>query len=167
MTDSDYLDALSNGRALVRNATLGILESNDLDALVYPTSECPASPLPDVDDSTFECESGPSATNIANISGFPDIQVPAGFTSDGLPVTISLLGEAYGEPTLLGLAYSYEQATMLRMPPTTTPPLPGEVFEYEPVPEPSSVIGLTVVGLAALGLKLKQRQPTPTRRLFN
>ena len=158
LTDADYLDALNNGRALVRNATLDILESNDLDALIYPTSRCPASPLPGVDDPTFVCNSGPSATNIANISGFPDIQVPAGFTSDGLPITISFLGPAYSEPTLLGLAYAYEQGTLNRLPPESTPPLPGETFEYEPVPEPSTTIGLTVFGLTALGLKLKQRR---------
>ena len=157
LTDPDYLDALDNGRALVRNAVLEILESNDLDALIYPTSSCPASPLPGVEDPTFVCNSVPSASNVANISGFPDIQVPTGFTSDGLPVTISFLGEAYDEPTLLGLAYAYEQATQLRMPPLTTPPLPGEEFEYEPVPEPDATVALSAIALTALGLKLKQK----------
>ena len=164
LSDPDYLDALNNGKALVTNAVLDLLESNDLDALIYPTSRCPASPLPGVDDPTFVCNSGPSATNIANISGFPDIQVPAGFTSDGLPITISLLGPAYSEPTLLGLAYSYEQATMLRLPPTTTPLLPGEVFEYEPVPEPSATIGLTLFGLTVLSLKLKHHRKIPRNK---
>lgn len=158
LTDPDYQDALNNGRALVRNAVLELLESNDLDALIYPTSRCPADPLPGVEDPTFVCNSGPSATNIANISGFPDIQVPTGFTADGLPVTISFLGEAYDESTLLGLAYAYEQATQFRMPPSTTPPLPGEEFEYESVPEPDATVALSVFGLMALGLKLKQRQ---------
>lgn len=158
LTDPDYLDALVNGRALVRNATLNILESNDLDALIYPTSSCPASPLPGVTDPTFVCDAVPSATNIANISGFPDIQVPAGFTKDGLPITISLLGREYSEPTLIGLAYSYEQATMLRLPPTTTPALAGETFNYEPIPENTSAPAVALFGLAALGLKLKQQR---------
>jgi len=158
LTDSDYLDALVNGRALVRNATLDILESNDLDALIYPTSSCPASPLSGVADATFVCDAVPSATNIANISGFPDIQIPAGFTDDGLPITISLLGRAYSEPTLIGLAYSYEQATMLRLPPTTTPALSGETFEYEPVPEPTSVTSVALFGLTTLSLQFKRRR---------
>jgi len=163
LSDHDYLDALNNGRALVTNAVLDLLESNDLDALIYSTSSCPASPLPSVSDPTFVCNAVPSATNIANISGFPDIQVPAGFTEDGLPTTISFLGRAYSEPTLLGFAYSYEQATMNRLPPGTTPPLPREMFEYEPVPEPSSTVALGVFGLAALGLKLKQRSKIQKR----
>ena len=49
--------------------------------------------------------------------------VPAGFTSDGLPVGITFFGRAYSEPTLLKLAYSYEQATHHRIPPKTTPAL--------------------------------------------
>ena len=158
LSDPDYLDALNNGKALVTNAVLDLLESNNLDALIYPTSRCPASPLPGVDDPTFVCSSGPSATNIANISGFPDIQVPAGFTSDGLPITISLLGPAYSEPELLGLAYSYEQATMLRSPSSLVPALPGEEFEYEPVPEPPATIALTVVGFTLLGLRLRRHR---------
>lgn len=158
LSDPDYLDAVNNGQAFVTNAVLDILESNNLDALIYPTSSCPPSPLPNVSDPTFVCDSVPSATNIANISGFPDIQVPAGFTEDGLPTTVSFLGRAYSEPTLLGFAYSYEQATMNRLPPGTTPPLPGEMFEYEPVPEPSSTVALGVFGLGFLRLKLKQRR---------
>jgi Asp-tRNA(Asn)/Glu-tRNA(Gln) amidotransferase A subunit family amidase len=52
------------------------------------------------------------------------ITVPAGFTSDGLPVGITFFGRAYSEPTLLKLAYAYEQATHHRIPPDTTPALP-------------------------------------------
>jgi Asp-tRNA(Asn)/Glu-tRNA(Gln) amidotransferase A subunit family amidase len=50
--------------------------------------------------------------------------VPAGFTSDNLPVGITFFGQPYSEPTLLKLAYAYEQATHHRVPPKTTPPLP-------------------------------------------
>src|SRR5438552_923847 len=49
--------------------------------------------------------------------------VPAGFTSDNLPVGITLFCKPYTEPTLLKLAYAYEQATHHRVPPRTTPPL--------------------------------------------
>ena len=123
--------------------------------ILYPTSRCPAAPI--TSDPTYVCRSGPSASNLANISGFPDVSVPVGFTSDGLPIDVSFLGPAYSEPTLLELAYAYEQATQLRLPPTTTPPLPGEEFEYEPVPEPSSTAAVAMFGLTIVGLKLKQR----------
>jgi amidase len=51
------------------------------------------------------------------------ITVPSGFTEGGLPAGITFLGPAYTEPTLLTLAYAYEQATRHRVPPGTTPPL--------------------------------------------
>ena len=50
--------------------------------------------------------------------------VPAGFTADNLPVGITFFGRPYDEPTLLKLAYAYEQATRHRAPPKTTPALP-------------------------------------------
>src|SRR6185295_6232081 len=52
--------------------------------------------------------------------------VPAGFTSDGLPVGLTFLGRAYDEPTLLKFAYAYEQATHHRVPPKSTPALPAK-----------------------------------------
>lgn len=160
LTDPDYLSTLENGTALIENTIVSIMDANNLDAIVYPTSTCPATPLPSVEDPTYVCDSVPSASSLANISGFPDVSVPAGFTEAGLPINISLLGRAYSEPTLLGLAYSYEQATMFRHPPSTTPPLPGEEFEYQPVPEPSENAALTVLSLSALfGLRFRQKRP--------
>ena len=55
---------------------------------------------------------GLGGTNIANLTGFPDLIVPAGFTGDRLPVAISFFGAAFSEPRLLALGYSFEQATM-------------------------------------------------------
>jgi Asp-tRNA(Asn)/Glu-tRNA(Gln) amidotransferase A subunit family amidase len=52
------------------------------------------------------------------------IAVPAGFTADGLPAGITFLGGPFSEPTIIKLAYAYEQATRHRRPPTTTPALP-------------------------------------------
>jgi Asp-tRNA(Asn)/Glu-tRNA(Gln) amidotransferase A subunit family amidase len=52
------------------------------------------------------------------------VTVPSGFTSDDLPVGITFFGKPYSEPALLRLAYAYEQTTLRRVPPKTTPPLP-------------------------------------------
>jgi amidase len=57
------------------------------------------------------------------VTGFPEITVPAGFTTNGLPVGVSFFGRPYAEPRLIGLAYAYEQATGARKPPPSTPPL--------------------------------------------
>lgn len=53
-----------------------------------------------------------------------------GFTKQGLPVGLTFFGLPYSEPTLLGLAYAYEQATQFRKPPASTPALPSENFNY-------------------------------------
>jgi amidase len=73
-----------------------------------------------------------SATNIANLTGFPDLIVPAGFTGDNLPVGISFFGPAFSEQKLLSLGYSFEHATRARRRPVHTPALKGEFIS---VPE--------------------------------
>jgi amidase len=60
------------------------------------------------------------------MTGYPDLIVPAGFTSDRLPVGISFIGTAFSEAKLLGLGYAFEQATRARRDPVLTPALPRE-----------------------------------------
>jgi amidase len=62
----------------------------------------------------------PGLSGIAAVAGYPHITVPAGYIR-GLPVGISFVGRAWSEPTLIKLAYSYEQATKHRRPPTFPP----------------------------------------------
>lgn len=50
-------------------------------------------------------------------AGYPSITVPAGYTNSGMPVGLTLTGGAYSEPTLIELAYSYEQHSMKRISP--------------------------------------------------
>jgi amidase len=69
-----------------------------------------------------------SATNIANLTGFRDLILPAGFTSDRLPVGISFFGPAFSEARLLALGYAFEQATKARRDPVLTPPLQREAI---------------------------------------
>ena len=58
----------------------------------------------------------------AAIAGYPDITVPMGFVS-GLPAGVSFFGRAWSEPTLLRVAYAFEQATNHRRAPTFAPTL--------------------------------------------
>ena len=74
--------------------------------------------------------SGGSAVILANLTGFPDLIVPAGFTGRGLPVSLSFLGTSFSEPRLLALGYAFEQLTRAHRLPARTPPLPGETIEY-------------------------------------
>jgi amidase len=56
------------------------------------------------------------STSPAAVAGYPHITVPGGMVH-GLPVGISFFGKAWSEPTLIRLAYAFEQATQLRKPP--------------------------------------------------
>jgi aspartyl-tRNA(Asn)/glutamyl-tRNA(Gln) amidotransferase subunit A len=47
----------------------------------------------------------------ANLTGHPAIAIPCGFTRDGLPVGLQLIGPKWGESTLLAIAFAFEQAT--------------------------------------------------------
>ena len=125
LQDYDYLAMANHGIPLVREILRGLLGQKDLDAIVYPTS--PRRPgLLGEDRGSSSPDPAVSATNLANLSGFPDLIVPAGFTSNGLPVGISFFGLPFSEPTLFGLGYAFEQITKARRDPVHTPPLPGE-----------------------------------------
>jgi amidase len=120
-----YTSVRDYGLPLVRAAVEGLFAAEKLDAIVYPTAtRRPAllSALPD----TAPASPTASATNIANLTGFPDLIVPAGFTGDNLPVGISFFGPAFSEQKLLSLGYSFEQATHARRRPVHTPALKGE-----------------------------------------
>jgi amidase len=121
LTDPEYLAVRDHGLPMLRGIVAGIMSSQNLDAIVYPTSPNRPSFIDGGGGG-----GGPSATNFANLTGFPDLIVPAGFTSDPLPVGISFLGPAFSEARLLGLGYAFEQATMARRDPQHTPALPGE-----------------------------------------
>jgi amidase len=130
LTDYEYVAVTTHALPLVQGIIDGILESEKLDAIVYPTSPTRperADPDPDPDNAPG---SGNSPVTLANLSGFPDLIVPAGFTGRGLPVTISFLGPAFSEPRLLGLGYAYEHRTKARRLPASTPPLPGETISW-------------------------------------
>ncbi|KAJ8767582.1 hypothetical protein K2173_017926 [Erythroxylum novogranatense] len=62
--------------------------------------------------------SGPSISPVLAIGGFPGINVPAGYDSDGVPFGINFGGLKGTEPKLIQIAYGFEQATMIRKPPT-------------------------------------------------
>jgi amidase len=131
-TDYRYTAVHDYGLPMIRAVVEGMLASQQLDAIVYPTaSRRPAliAALPPGAGTTTAsalAAAGLAASDIANLTGFPDLIVPAGFTGDSLPVGLSFLGPAFSEPKLLALGYSFEQATKARRRPIHTPALPGE-----------------------------------------
>jgi len=130
LSDYEYLAVRDHALPLVRGIIGGLIESEKLDAIVYPTSPVRPERVDPDPDPEGAPGSGESAVILANLSGFPDLIVPAGFTGRGLPVSISFLGPAFSEPRLLALGYAFEQHTKARRLPVTTPALMGEKIPY-------------------------------------
>lgn len=120
--DARYLSVRDHVLPGVRQVVDGLFAEHRLDAIVYPT----ASRRPGLIAGSPDPPNTPAGANIANLTGYPDLIVPAGFTSDRLPVGISFVGQAFTEARLLALGYSFEQATRARRRPVFTPALPGE-----------------------------------------
>lgn len=120
LDDADYHLAKSFAVPMIRQAVDSLFTAHDVDAIAYlPMPARP--PLVSVADVASH-HGARSPTNIANLTGFPDLTVPAGVTSDGLPAGISFLGRAGSEARLFAIAHGYEQATRhLRHPVTTAP----------------------------------------------
>ena len=116
LTEKAYLDALEKDHLLTRKQGIdAVMEKFQLDALIAPTGG-PAF-LTDLVDGDHDV--GGSSTPAA-VAGYPNITVPAGFIFS-LPVGISFFGRAYSEPTLIKLAYSFEQTTRHRRAPQFLP----------------------------------------------
>ncbi|HSF15129.1 MAG TPA: amidase family protein [Vicinamibacteria bacterium] len=128
LDDYEYRAVLDHGLPLIRSIVEGVMREEQLDAIVYPTAS--RRPLRSDADPDPLADLFASATNIANLTGFPDLIVPAGFTGNGLPVTLSFLGVAFNEGKLLALGYAFEQKTRARRVPVHTPALLGERVEY-------------------------------------
>jgi len=101
-------------RSLIRQEMAATLRR--VDALVTPTVPIPAPRVGQttmtIGQETVDILSTLSRlTRAANLSGFPAISVPCGFTQGGLPIGVQLIGRPFAEATILQLAYAYEQET--------------------------------------------------------
>jgi amidase len=116
LTDKQYTDALAKNHQLARTEGIdALMDKNHLDAIVAPTG----APAWLTDLINGDHVAGGSS-NAAAVAGYPNINVTAGFI-DGLPIGISFFGRAWSEPTLIKLAYSFEQATKARQAPRFLP----------------------------------------------
>ena len=108
----EYQEALAKIQRLSRDEGIDkALQEQQLDAIIAPTGG-PAWPIDLVTGDHFI---GGSSSPAA-MAGYPNVTVPMGFVQ-GLPVGISFFASAYSEPTLIKLAYAYEQATQHRKAP--------------------------------------------------
>jgi amidase len=114
LRDKAYREALAKNHLLTRkNGIVAVMKKYKLDALIVPSGG-PAwmIDLANGDAINWDMES----TSPAAVAGYPHITVPMGYIF-GLPVGLSFFAKAWAEPTLIRLAYAFEQATKARVAP--------------------------------------------------
>ena len=102
-------------QALVRQRIIALLDSLKLDAIAYPTMV--RKPVLAGDPQLG------STCALSAHTGLPAISMPAGFTADGLPAGLELLGRPFSDARLVAFAFAFEQGFPRRRPPTSTPAL--------------------------------------------
>jgi amidase len=137
--NAEYIAKLQ-GRYVLRDFVHEIMNRWQLDALVYPHETKPARTIeaaaPNKGETPAPATPDPATRIVGNgnrlstATGLPTFTVPAGFNTDGVPVGMEILGKLYDEPTIIRIAYAYEQANPQRKLPPTTPLLGVEKLEY-------------------------------------
>ena len=123
--DPGYLVVMQK-RERIRVAVFQAMAEHELDAIVYATFDHQPTLIASDVESNARPNDGYGRGDNRGLSpaiGFPALTVPAGFTTDDLPVGLEFLGRPFTEGMLLGFAYAYEQATDHRRAPATTPRL--------------------------------------------
>ena len=133
--DADCADLREATTPPVQDAIDELMADSDLDAIIaltngpaWPTNDDPAE-----GDLNGHFEFFVGSSSAAAVSGYADITVPAGYDA-GLPLGITFIGGRWAEPELVGLAYDYEQATQVRVPPQFIRTIGDDLFPGVPNP---------------------------------
>lgn len=114
LDDETYKDIVLYRTRLAQQAVLKMMADHRLDALIFPTS---ANPIVKIG----EEQTIGDGFKLSSFTGYPTVTVPAGFTPDRMPVGMDFIGRPFSEPTLIKLAYAFEQKTHHRRAPELTP----------------------------------------------
>ena len=100
---------------------MAVIAANKLDAILYPHQKRLVVPIGE--------DQADRNGVLSNSTGFPALTFPGGFSPRtstapiGVPVGLEVLGPEWSETVLFKIAWAYEQATKIRKPPASTPPL--------------------------------------------
>ncbi|MBC8230618.1 Asp-tRNA(Asn)/Glu-tRNA(Gln) amidotransferase subunit GatA [bacterium] len=106
--DAYYLKA-QKVRTLIKQDFDKVFESVDI--VVTPTSPTPAFKMGEKVDDPLQMYLSDIFTISCNLSGLPGVSIPGGFSSDGLPIGLQIIGPPFAEEKLLQVAYTFEQNT--------------------------------------------------------
>lgn len=106
--DAYYLRA-QKVRTLIRQDFLKVFEEVDL--IASPTAPTPAFKIGEKTADPLQMYLSDIYTISCNLAGLCGISIPCGFSDNGLPIGLQLLGKPFGEPDLLSAAHAYEQST--------------------------------------------------------
>jgi amidase len=121
MQEPDYKERLLRNQR-TRQVLISVMADNRLDALVYPLQKRLVVPV-------VEPNQADRNGILASVTGFPAIDVPAGFSEPsvqaplGVPIGLDILGRPWSEGRLIQIAYGFEQATHFRKPASSAPSL--------------------------------------------
>lgn len=122
LDDAEYKAARAKSLRLAKQGIDDMLKAANAQLLVTPTYGTPWLSDP-VHGDQF---SGPSASELPAVSGYPHLTVPMGLVN-GLPAGLSFIGPAYSDGLLLGAGYAYEQASKARVKPEYAPTAPADL----------------------------------------
>ncbi|MBI3606995.1 MAG: Asp-tRNA(Asn)/Glu-tRNA(Gln) amidotransferase subunit GatA [Nitrospirae bacterium] len=82
-----------------------------VDVIATPTAPTPAFRLGEKTQDPLQMYLSDIFTISVNLAGVPALSMPCGFSPDGLPIGLQLIGKTFDEETVLRAAFAYEQAT--------------------------------------------------------
>jgi amidase len=110
-------------RDAFQRAVVGIIAEHGLDGICFPSCQVLPPTREELRNGRWTVLGFPTNTLIAAQTWLPSICVPAGFSTAGAPVGLEIVVLPYHEPDLFRLGYAFEQATLHRRAPKSTPPL--------------------------------------------
>jgi amidase len=133
--DADCATLRAETTPPVQASINSLMDANHLDAIIALTNgpAWPTNDDPNAGDLNGHFELFVGSSTAGAVAGYPDITVPAAHDA-GLPLGITFFGRRWAEPKLIGLAYAYEQATHVRVPPQFIPTIGDALFPGVPNP---------------------------------
>ena len=155
--DADCADLRKATTPPVQKAIRQVMTRNRLDAIIALTNgpAWPTNDNPNEGDLDGHFEYFVGSSTAAAVSGYADITVPAGYDA-GLPMGITFIGGGrWAEPKLIGLAYDYEQATKVRVPPQFIPTIGDDLFPGAPNPPDAAQRQQAIQGQRQLAVRFR------------